>query len=275
MRWVLRRGWMYVAGLVVAVFSLFPIYYMVVTSLKPRSEIYSRTPDLWPSDPQWDQYSRVLDEGHVARALMNSLVVSVSAMVIGVAIASLAAYALARFRFPLRRILLMTVLATQMFPAIVLLIPLFVIMRNADLIGTYRGLVIVYLSFTVPLAIWMMRSFIQTIPEELEHAAMIDGTTRVGAMVRVVLPLAAPGLMATAMLSFIVAWHEFILALTFLTEEDRKTLPLILQTFVGRADTDWGASMATSTIYTLPVMILFLILRGRLMQGTTVGALKG
>jgi ABC-type glycerol-3-phosphate transport system permease component len=274
-RWVLRRGWLYLAGLVVAAFSVFPIYYMVVTSLKPRSEIYTRTPDLWPSDPQWDQYTRVLDEGHVARALMNSLIVSVSAMVIGVAIASLAAYALARFRFPLRRILLMTVLAVQMFPAIVLLIPLFVIMRNADLIGTYRGLVIVYLSFTVPLAIWMMRSFILTIPEELEHAAMIDGTTRVGAMVRVVLPLAAPGLMATAMLSFIVAWHEFILALTFLTEEDRKTLPLILQTFVGRADTDWGASMATSTIYTMPVMILFLILRGRLMQGTTVGALKG
>jgi ABC-type glycerol-3-phosphate transport system permease component len=274
-RWLLRRGWMYVAGLVVAVFSLFPIYYMVVTSLKPRSEIYSRTPDLWPSDPQWNQYANVLDEGHVARALANSLIVSTSAMVIGVAIASLAAYALARFAIPLKRLLLMTVLATQMFPLIVLLIPLFVVMRNADLIGTYRGLVIVYLAFTVPLAIWIMRSFILTIPEELEHAAMIDGTTRVGAMVRVVLPLAAPGLMTTAMLSFIAAWHEFMLALTFLTEEERKTLPLILQTFVGRADTDWGASMATSTIYTLPVMILFLILRGRLMKGTTVGALKG
>jgi ABC-type glycerol-3-phosphate transport system permease component len=274
-RWLLRRGWMYVAGLVVAVFSLFPIYYMVVTSLKPRSEIYSRTPDLWPSDPQWSQYANVLDEGHVARALANSLIVSSSAMVIGVVIASLAAYALARFAIPLKRILLMTVLATQMFPLIVLLIPLFVVMRNADLIGTYRGLVIVYLAFTVPLAIWIMRSFILTIPEELEHAAMIDGTTRVGAMVRVVLPLAAPGLMATAMLSFIAAWHEFMLALTFLTQEERKTLPLILQTFVGRADTDWGASMATSTIYTLPVMILFLILRGRLMKGTTVGALKG
>jgi ABC-type glycerol-3-phosphate transport system permease component len=166
-RWLLRRGWMYVAGLVVAAFSLFPIYYMVVTSLKPRSEIYSRTPDLWPSDPQWDQYTSVLDEGHVARALANSLIVSTSAMVIGVAIASLAAYALARFAIPLKRILLMTVLATQMFPLIVLLIPLFVVMRNADLIGTYRGLVIVYLAFTVPLAIWIMRSFILTIPEEL------------------------------------------------------------------------------------------------------------
>jgi ABC-type glycerol-3-phosphate transport system permease component len=275
MRWLARRGWMYVAGVVVAAFSLFPIYYMVITSLKPRSEIYTRTPDLWPSDPQWHQYWDVLTDGHVARALGNSLIVATSSMVIGVAIASLAAYALARFNIPLKRILLMTVLATQMFPLIVLLIPLFVVMRNADLIGTYQGLVIVYLAFTVPLAIWIMRSFILTIPEELEHAAMIDGTTRVGAMVRVVLPLAAPGLMATAMLSFIAAWHEFMLALTFLTQEERKTLPIILQTFVGRADTEWGPTMATSTIYTLPVMILFLILRGRLMQGTTVGALKG
>lgn len=262
-------------ALVVAAISLFPIYYMAITSLKPRSEIFSRTPDLWPSDPQWDQYTRVLGEGHVGRALVNSLIVATSATVIGVLIASLAAYALARFNVPLRRILLMTILATQMFPLIVLLIPLFVVMRNADLIGTYQGLVIVYLAFAVPLAIWIMRSFILTIPEELEHAAMIDGTTRVGAMIRVVLPLAAPGLVATAMLSFIMAWHEFMLALTFLTQEERKTLPIILQTFVGRGDTDWGAVMATGMIYTMPVMILFIILRGRLMQGTTVGALKG
>lgn len=275
LRWTLRRGWLYVCALVVAAISLFPIYYMAITSLKPRSEIFSRTPDLWPSDPQWDQYTRVLGEGHVGRALVNSLIVATSATVIGVVIASLAAYALARFNVPLRRILLMTILATQMFPLIVLLIPLFVVMRNADLIGTYQGLVIVYLAFAVPLAIWIMRSFILTIPEELEHAAMIDGTTRVGAMIRVVLPLAAPGLVATAMLSFIMAWHEFMLALTFLTQEERKTLPIILQTFVGRGDTDWGAVMATGMIYTLPVMILFMILRGRLMQGTTVGALKG
>jgi ABC-type glycerol-3-phosphate transport system permease component len=275
MRWMLRRGWLYVCALAISAFALFPIYYVVITSLKPRSEIYTRTPDLWPSDPQWHQYTRVLGEGHVGRALVNSLVVAGVTTVICVVVAGMAAYALARLEIPFKRTLLMLILTTQMFPLVVLIIPLFVLMRNADLIGTYQGLVIAYLAFTVPLAIWIMRGFIVTIPEELEHAAMIDGATRVGAMFRVILPIAGPGLVATATLSFIAAWNEFMLALTFMNEEDRKTLPLVLQSFVGRGDTDWGAVMATSVIYTLPVVIFFLLLRRRLMLGMTAGAVKG
>jgi ABC-type glycerol-3-phosphate transport system permease component len=275
MRWMLRRGWLYVCALAISAFALFPIYYVVITSLKPRSEIYTRTPDLWPSDPQWDQYTRVLGEGHVGRALLNSLIVAGFATVICVVVAGMAAYALARLEVPFRRTLLMLILTTQMFPLVVLIIPLFVLMRNADLIGTYQGLVIAYLAFTVPLAIWIMRGFIVTIPEELEHAAMIDGATRAGAMFRVILPIAAPGLVATATLSFIAAWNEFMLALTFMNQEERKTLPLVLQQFVGRGDVDWGAVMATSVIYTLPVVIFFLLLRKRLMHGMTAGAVKG
>jgi len=275
MRWMLRRGWLYVCALAISAFALFPIYYVVITSLKPRSEIYTRTPDLWPSDPQWDQYTRVLGEGHVGRALLNSLIVAGFATVICVVVAGMAAYALARLEVPFRRTLLMLILTTQMFPLVVLIIPLFVLMRNADLIGTYQGLVIAYLAFTVPLAIWIMRGFIVTIPEDLEHSAMIDGATRAGAMFRVILPIAAPGLVATATLSFIAAWNEFMLALTFMNQEERKTLPLVLQQFVGRGDVDWGAVMATSVIYTLPVVIFFLLLRKRLMHGMTAGAVKG
>jgi ABC-type glycerol-3-phosphate transport system permease component len=274
-RWMLRRGWLYACALAVTAFALFPIYYVVITSLKPRSEIYTRTPDLWPSDPQWDQYTRVLGEGHVGRALLNSLIVAGASTAICVVVAGMAAYALARLAVPFRRTLLMLILTTQMFPLVVLIIPLFVLMRNAELIGTYQGLVVAYLAFTVPLAIWIMRGFIVTIPEELEHAAMIDGATRVGAMFRVILPIAGPGLVATATLSFIAAWNEFMLALTFMNEEEKKTLPLVLQSFVGRGDVDWGAVMATSVIYTLPVVIFFLLLRRRLMQGMTAGAVKG
>ena len=186
-------------------FALFPIYYVVITSLKPRSEIYTRTPDLWPNHPQWHQYSRVFGEGHVGRALLNSLIIASATTLICVVVAGMAAYALARLDVPLKRTLLMLILTTQMFPLVVLIIPLFVLMRNANLIGTYQGLVITYLAFTVPLAIWIMRGFIVTIPEELEHAAMTDGATRVGAMFRVILPIAAPGLVATATLSFIAA----------------------------------------------------------------------
>ncbi|HKE78883.1 MAG TPA: carbohydrate ABC transporter permease [Solirubrobacteraceae bacterium] len=275
MRWMLRRGWMYVCALAVSAFALFPIYYVVITSLKPRSEIYTRTPDLWPNDPQWHQYTRVFTEGHVGRALANSLIVATATTLICVLVAGMAAYALARLEVPLKRTLLMLILTTQMFPLVVLIIPLFVLMRNANLIGTYQGLVVAYLAFTVPLAIWIMRGFILTIPEELEHAAMTDGATRVGAMFRVILPIAGPGLIATATLSFIAAWNEFMLALTFMDTEEKKTLPLVLQQFVGRGDTDWGAVMATSVIYTVPVILFFLLMRKRLMLGMTAGAVKG
>ncbi len=187
----------------------------------------------------------------------------------------MAAYALTRFDIPFRRVLLMLVLMTQMFPLVVLVIPLFVIMRNADLLGTYVGLIVAYLAFTVPLAVWVMRGFLVGIPEELEHAARTDGATRLGAMWRVTLPLAAPGLATTAVLCFLEGWKDFMLALTFMNDETRKTLPVVIQSFVGRGDTDWGAIMAASVIYTLPVAVVFILLRKHLMRGTTAGAVKG
>ena len=275
MRWLRRRGWMYGAMALVAAFALFPVYYVVVTSLKTRAEIYSRTPDLWPNHPNWHEYPSVLGEGHVGRALVNSLIVAGGMMVVCLLVGALAAYALARFRMPFTRVLLMAVLMTQMFPLVVLVIPLFVMMRKANLLGTYWSLIITYLAFTVPLAIWIMRGFILSIPEELEHAARIDGATRVGALVRVVLPLAAPGLATTAVLSFLEGWKEFLLALTFLNDESRKTVPLVLQSFVGRGDVDWAAVMATSVLYTLPVAIVFVLARKHLMTARTGGAVKG
>ena len=275
MTWLLKRGWMYLAALAISAFALFPVYWVAITSLKPRREIYTRTPDLWPSDPQWDQYPRVLGEGHVGRALVNSLIVAGATTILCLVVGAMAAYALTRFEIPLRRVLMLLVLMTQMFPLVVLVIPLFVLMREADLIGTYWGLVFSYLAFTVPLAMWVMRGFLQSIPLELEHAARIDGATRLGALVRVVLPLAGPGLAATAVLCFLEGWKEFMLALTFMNEEARKTLPLVLQSFVGRGDTDWGAIMATSVIYTLPVVLVFILLRKHLMTGRLAGAVKG
>jgi ABC-type glycerol-3-phosphate transport system permease component len=274
-RWLRRRGWKYGAMIVVSLFSLFPVYYLAVTSLKTREEIYSRTPDLWPNHPNWHEYPSVLGEGHVGRALVNSLIVASGTMVICLVVGALAAYALARFRLRFTSVLLMAVLMTQMFPLVVLVIPLFVLMRKADLLGTYWSLIITYLAFSVPLAIWVMRSFFLTIPEELEHAARIDGATRIGAMIRVVLPLAAPGLATVAVLSFLEGWKEFLLALTFLNDENKKTVPLVLQSFVGRGDVDWAKVMATSVLYTLPVAIVFVLARKHLMTARTGGAVKG
>jgi ABC-type glycerol-3-phosphate transport system permease component len=275
MTWLRKRGWMYPLVAVVSAFALFPVYWVAITSLKQRDEIYTRTPDLWPNHPQWHTYSKVLGEGHVGRALLNSLIVAGATTVLCLIIGSLAAYALTRFDIPLRRVLLMLVLMTQMFPLVVLVIPLFVLERKAALLGTWSGLVLAYLAFTVPLAIWVMRSFLLGIPEELEHAARIDGATRLGAFVRVILPLAAPGLATTAVLCFLEGWKEFMLALTFMNDEERKTLPVVLQSFVGRGDTDWGSIMATSVVYTVPVVVLFVLLRKHLMTARMAGAVKG
>jgi ABC-type glycerol-3-phosphate transport system permease component len=275
MTWLRKRGWMYPFVAVISAFALFPVYWVAITSLKTRSEIYTRTPDLWPNHPQWHTYAHVLGEGHVGRALLNSLIVAGATTVLCLLIGSLAAYALTRFDIPLRRVLLMLVLVTQMFPLVVLVIPLFVLERKTNLLGTWSGLVLAYLAFTVPLAIWVMRSFLLAIPEELEHAARIDGATRLGAFVRVILPLAAPGLATTAVLCFLEGWKEFMLALTFMSDEERKTLPVVLQSFVGRGDTDWSSIMATSVIYTVPVVVLFLLLRKHLTTGRMAGAVKG
>src|SRR4051812_18330194 len=225
MRWLLRRGWMYLAMIVVSTFALFPVYWVVITSLKPRSEIYTRTPDLWPSNPQWGQYKHVLVEGHVGRALLNSLIVASGTMVICLIVGAMAAYVLARYRVRLTSVLLMLVLMTQMFPLVVLVIPLFVIMRKAGLLGTYWSLIITYLAFSVPLAIWVMRGFIVSIPEELEHAARIDGATRIGAMWRGGLPPPAPGLAGPPGPGFPPGREGVLLALPFIHNDAHKTVP--------------------------------------------------
>jgi ABC-type glycerol-3-phosphate transport system permease component len=162
----------------------------------------------------------------------------------------------------------------QMFPLIALIIPLFVVMRTLNLLDTYAGLILAYLSFTIPLAVWMLRGFFRSIPPDLEDAAMVDGATRMGAMVRIVLPLAGPGIAAASIYSFISAWNEFLFALTFITEEQMRTLPVMLQSFVGRTQSDWGAIMAASVLFTLPVIAFFLFVHRRLTQGMVQGGLK-
>ncbi|MEW6471768.1 MAG: carbohydrate ABC transporter permease [Actinomycetota bacterium] len=265
----------YLAAAVVALFAVAPFAWMVLTSLKPDGEIFQRTPSLWTDSPQFGRYADVLDGGF-ATALRNSLIVATATTVAGVGVAALAGYVLARFDLPLRRYLLLMIMAVQMFPLVVLIIPLFVVMKALNLLDSWVGLVIAYLSFTTPLAIWLLRSFFETIPKELEEAAMSDGATRFGAMVRVIFPLAGPGLAATAIFSFIAAWNEFLLALTFVgTKENRRTLPVALSSFVGQEQADWGAIMAGSVMFTIPVVIFFLALHRRLTSGMVAGSVTG
>ena len=265
---------LYLAAGVVGLFSVAPFAWMFLTSLKPDGEFFRRTPALWTSHPQFSRYTDVLDAGF-ATALRNSVIVAVGTTVAGVALAALAGYALARFDLPLRRYLLLMVMAVQMFPLVVLIIPLFVVMKALGLLDSWVGLIIAYLSFTTPLAIWLLRSFFETIPRDLEEAAMTDGATRFGAMVRVIFPLAGPGLAATAIFSFIAAWNEFLFALTFVKKESLRTLPVALSSFVGQEQADWGAIMAASVLFTIPVVIFFLAVHRRLTTGMVAGSVTG
>lgn len=264
----------YTLAVAVGLFAAFPFLWMILTSIKPRPEILTATPVFIPSELVLERYTAVLRRGFTTY-LTNSLIVTATTTVGGVTIAALAGYSLARFRMPLRRYLLLVVLSTQMFPVVALIIPLFIVMRNLGLLNTLAGLVITYTAITTPLAIWILRGFFKSIPEDLEEAAMVDGATRVGAMLRIVLPLAGPGLAACGIFVFIAAWREFFVALTFINDESNYTLPVALARFEGLAHIDWGGIMAASVVFTLPVVIFFLFVHRRLTEGMIAGSIKG
>ncbi|MBW3577434.1 MAG: carbohydrate ABC transporter permease [Actinobacteria bacterium] len=263
-----------VSAVAVGLFAVFPFLWMILTSVKPRPEILTATPIFIPSELVLERYVDVLRRGF-ATYLRNSLIVAVTTTVAGVSVAALAGYSLARFKLPLRRYLVLVVLSTQMFPIAALIIPLFIVMRNLGLLDSLLGLVVTYMAFTTPLSIWILRGFFLGIPQELEEAAMVDGATRVGAMLRVVLPLAGPGLAAVGVFAFIAAWREFFVALTFITDEQTYTLPVALARFEGLAHIDWGGIMAASVLFTLPVVVFFLFVHRRLTQGMIAGSVKG
>lgn len=264
----------YLAAAVVALFAVFPLVWMVLTSLKPQADIVTAEPVWWPAEFQWSRYRRVLDAGFTTY-LRNSLLVAAGTTGLGLLVASFAGYALARFRLPLRRYLVLVVLATQMFPTAVLLIPFFIVMRNLGLLGSLWGLVIAYLAFITPLMIWILRGFFLSIPDDLEDAAMVDGCTRFGAMWRIILPLAGPGVAAVSIFAWIAAWNEFLFALTFIRSDSLRTLPVGLTQFAGRDATDHGAIMAASLLFTLPVVVFFLLVHKKLTTGLVAGAVKG
>lgn len=268
------RALTYLAALLVGLFAVFPLYWMAITAVKPQAEIITSEPVWWPSELELGRFSQVIDRGF-GTYLRNSLIVTIGTTAIGLAVAALAGYALARFRIPLRKYIALVVLTTQLFPVAVLLIPLFIVMRNLGLIGSLWGLVIAYLAFVTPLMIWMLRGFFLSVPNELEEAALIDGCTRFGAMWRVVLPLAGPGIAAVSIFAWIAAWNEFLFALTFVRNEELRTLPVGLAFFVEETSVDHGAIMTASLMFTLPVVGFFLFVHKRLTTGLVAGAVKG
>lgn len=260
-------------------FTVLPMVWMVLTSLKTQFGALQYPPEWWPHTVTFDQYTRLLSPSNeVGREFLgymaNSLIVSTASTLFGVAVAVPAAYAFSRFRFPGRNLLFYAVLLRNMFPAVVFLMPLFILMRWLHLVNTEWSLILTYLTFGLPLSIWLLKGFYDNIPPQLEQAARIDGASRWQAFVRVVMPLSAPGIIATAIYSFILAWNEYVYALTFLNDKSKLTLPVGLQRFFTEYATNWPGLMAASFITSVPVVILFLILQKYFVRALTEGAVK-
>ena len=276
----LRRAGLNVLGVLVALVTLFPIFWMVSTAFKPTTEIYSLTPRPLPAHPTWTNFANVLNGSVIGMPywtfLRNSLFVTVASVLVSSVIALLAAISVARFRFRFRTTYLIMLLIVQMLPQQALVIALFLDFRRLNLLDSLIGLILLYITFALPVTIWMLRNFVAAVPRELEEAAAIDGAGPLQRFWKVLLPLVMPGLVTTSVFAFIFAWNEFVFATTFLgTDQAKYTLPVYVTYFFGKGSVDWGAIMAASVLFTLPVMIFFLIMQRRLRTGLLAGAVKG
>lgn len=271
-----RAGGLLGRGLGVAallLFTLFPVHFMLMSAFSESTT--SGTGALLPSGVTFDNFVHVMTEGNFAVYLRNSLMVAGITVAGACVLALLAAVAVARFRFRFRTAVLVMILIVQMVPLEALVIPLFLQVRDLRMLNTVLGLGIVYVALALPLAVWMMRGFVAAVPKEVEEAAYIDGASWPVMFWKVLFPLVAPGLVATAIFSFIVAWNEFVLALTFMQQADKYTVAVGLRQFFGQYANDWGHVMAASTIITIPVMIFFVLVQRFLVAGLVQGAVKG
>ncbi|MGP3970200.1 carbohydrate ABC transporter permease [Streptomyces sp. 6N223] len=264
-------------GLVSAVaalllFTLFPVYWMVSSAFDPGAD--HRGSAVWPSGLTLDHFRYVLDTGEFGGYLLNSALVGVGTVLLSGLLALFAAVAVARFAFRMRTTVLVMILVVQMVPLEALVIPLFLQMRDLELLNSLLGLTIVYLAFSLPFAVWTLRGFVAAVPKEVEEAAYLDGCGWWRMFVSVLLPLVAPGLVATSVFAFIVAWNEFVFAVTFLQDDEKYTAAVGLHRFFGQYETEWGAVMAGSTLITLPVLIFFVIVQRRLAGGLAAGAIR-
>jgi ABC-type glycerol-3-phosphate transport system permease component len=267
-----RWATLVIAALVLS--AAFPFFRAVAGSLTPEAQLFEGAP-LWPSPAVLDHYHALFTERAFWLPIRNSLVVAGATTLFCVTIGSLCAYALARLRFRGKALLLGVILAVSMFPQIAIVSPLFLLLRSVGLIDTYPGLILPYLTFAMPLAVWLLVGYFRQLPAELEEAAMVDGASRFRAFREVIVPLALPGLAATAILTFVYSWNEFLFALSFTLGPERQTVPVAIALFRGQNQVPWGQVLAAAIVATAPVAILVLAFQRRIVQGLTAGAVKG
>jgi N,N'-diacetylchitobiose transport system permease protein len=271
-----RRAAWNLVGIALLVVLVFPVYWMVTTALKPDGEINSFVPRWLPLHPTLDHFRDAMNRPYFWDGVKNSLIIVCVAVALSMVLAFLAAIALAKFRFTGRKLFVVLMIGIQMLPQAGLIIPLYVVLARYHQVNALTGVIVTYMTFVLPFSVWTLRGFLLGIPRELEEAAMVDGSTRLGAFVRILLPLVAPGLVATSVFAFITSWNEYIFARILLSDQSKQTATVWLSYFYGTSrHTDWGGLMAGSTLIAIPVVVFFLLVQRRIAFGLTAGAVKG
>ena len=269
-----RVGWN-ALGLLVFAIMIFPVYWMIATAFKEGQNILSDTPQFFPSPATLSNFDDAIHREFFWDVVKNSIIIVTVVVAVSLVIGFLAALGLAKFRFYGRGLFIIVILGVQMVPLNALIIPLYIQLSRAGLTNELSGVIITYLTFVLPFTVWTLRGFMLGIPRDLEEAAMVDGSTRFGAFVRILLPLIAPGLVATSIFAFVVAWNEFLIAYVFLNDPEKQTLNVWLAGFTTMRGTDWGPLMAAATLTALPPLIFFLVIHRRIGFGLTAGAVRG
>jgi multiple sugar transport system permease protein len=269
--------WWTIAGIVIVLYSFFPLAWMISLAFKPPSDIVSGSPQFLPTSWTFDNFTTIFSDSLFTRALINSIGIALIATVISVVIAMFASYAIARLEFRGKKLLLSLALGIAMFPQAALVGPLFNMWRGLGIYDTWLGLIIPYMTFALPLSIWTMSAFFRQIPWEMEHAAQVDGATQWQAFRKVIIPLAAPGVFTTAILTFFFCWNDFLFSISLTSTNSARTVPAALAFFQGASYFESAVPyiMAASVIVTIPVVILVLVFQRRIVAGLTSGAVKG
>jgi multiple sugar transport system permease protein/raffinose/stachyose/melibiose transport system permease protein len=268
------RLWLGLAQILLALVILIPFFWMVSVSLKPAAEPFAIPAKLWPDNPTLENYVTAF-RPEFRIYFMNSIIVSLSTVVIVVTLALLAAYTFTRNQTRIIMVLMALVVAAQMFPASAIIIPIYKLMKDAGLLNTYASLILAYITVTLPVAIWMLRAFMARLPVELDEAAAVDGCGPFRTFFSVILPLCRPGIVATAVFVLIVTWQEFLFALSFTSTKEMRTLPVGMNDFIGQYGIRYGELMASSVLISIPVVAVFFLLQRQFVAGLTAGAVKG
>ncbi len=255
--------------------AAFPLLWMVSTSLKPAREVLAWPPYFLPKHPTLENFWRLFSQTNFLTYFKNSILCATLSTLLSVSIGTMGGYSLTRFRYWGREKIAVLSLLTYMFPPIVLIIPFFILFRALGLVNSYTGLILAYVSFSLPFSVWLLRAFFLSIPLEMEEAAMVDGANRFQAVVYIIMPLALPGIIATSIFTFIVAWNDYLFARILMGHEELKTLPVGVQDFFNMAVIDWGLIMAAGMMITIPALVFFISSQKYLIEGWGAGAVKG